>query len=96
MARTAACSSSLGTVNVRSFIGANRDLDITNEKTDLFLSILMYFKYATAPYPILDSSQKTCNSTSFSFSLWKANHPPNYISMTFSKSYFHAFYCANN
>ena len=72
--KTPACSSSLGTVNVARFIDANLKLNITNEQTGLFLSILMHFKYATAPYAIVDASQKTCNSTSLLLSLWKANH----------------------
>lgn len=55
-AKTAACSSSLDTVNIASFIGANQNLDITNEQTDLLLPILIHFKYATAPYAIVDAS----------------------------------------
>lgn len=46
IAKTAACSSSVGTVNVFSFIGANWDLDITNEQIGLsWSSLLMHFQY---------------------------------------------------
>ena len=48
MSNTAACYSSLGTINVVSLIGSYRDLGITNEQTGLFLSILVHFKLATA------------------------------------------------
>ena len=95
-AKTAACSSNLGTVNAASFIEANQDLDITNEQTGLLLSMLMHFEYATAPYVIVDAPQKTCNSMPLLFSLWKPNHLFNNILMMFSQSCVHAFHCTNN
>ena len=93
-AKTASCSSSLGTVDITFFIGASHDLDITNEQTGLLLPILMCF--ATAPYTIVEVSQKTCKSTSLLFSLRKPNHLFNNILVMFSKSCFHTFHCANN
>ena len=38
MAKAAACSFSLGTVNVTFFIRANHDLDILDEETGLFVN----------------------------------------------------------